>query len=133
MVSLTSIPGKILEQIIKQSLCKHLENNAVITRSQNRCVKNESCQTSLITLFFYKGTSVVDGGNAIDIIYIQYSKAFDKVSHYILTCKLTRCGLDRTVIRWTHSCLQSCTQRVVINVYFSCKSLLIIKDKYFPS
>ena len=33
-VNLTSIPGKILEQIIKQPLCKHLENNAVITRSQ---------------------------------------------------------------------------------------------------
>ena len=37
-VSLTSIPGKILEQIIKQSLCKHLENNAVITRSQHRLI-----------------------------------------------------------------------------------------------
>ena len=47
-VSLTSIPGKILEQIVKWLLCKHLENNAVITRSQHRFVRNKSCQTNLI-------------------------------------------------------------------------------------
>ena len=50
-VSLISIPGKILEQIIKWSLCKHLENKAVITRSQNGFVKNKSCQTNLISFW----------------------------------------------------------------------------------
>ena len=50
-ISLTSIPGKILEQIIKWSLCKHLENNTVITRSQHGFVKSKSCQTNLISFF----------------------------------------------------------------------------------
>ncbi|KAF7248208.1 hypothetical protein EYD10_06075 [Varanus komodoensis] len=40
-VSLTLIPGKILEHIIKQSVCKYLENNAVITRSQHGFHKNK--------------------------------------------------------------------------------------------
>ena len=101
-VSLTSIPGKILEKIIKQSLCKHLESNAMITRSQHGFVKNKSCQTNLIT-FFDQVTSQIDRGKAVDVIYLDFSKAFENMSHDILISKLTRCGLDRTTLRWIHS------------------------------
>ena len=94
-VRLTSIPGKILEQIAKRSLCKHLENNAVITRSQRRFVKNKSSPTNLI-LFFDQVTSLIDRRNAVDIVYLDFSKAFNKVSHEILISKVTRCGLDRS-------------------------------------
>ena len=50
-VNLTSIPGKFLEQIIKSSFCKHLENNALITINQHGFIKNKSCQTNLISCF----------------------------------------------------------------------------------
>ena len=65
--SLISIPGKILEHIIKWTLCKHLENNAVITRSQHGFVKNKSCQTNLIS-FFDQVTSLIDKGNAAGVV-----------------------------------------------------------------
>ena len=103
-VSLTSIPGKILEQIIKQSLCKHLENHAAITRSQHVFVKNKSCQTNLIS-FFDRVTSPMDKGNAVDIIFLDFSKAFGKVPHDILISKVNRCGLDRPSVRWIHNWL----------------------------
>ena len=86
-VSLTSIPRKILEQIAKWSLCKHLENNAVITRSQHGFVKNKSCQSNLVS-FFDQVTSLVDGGNVVDITYLDFSKAFGKAPHIILIGKL---------------------------------------------
>ena len=66
-VTLTSIPGKTLEQIIRKSVCQHLANNAMIMRSQHGCVKNKSCQTNLISCSDW-GTSLVDCGNAVDII-----------------------------------------------------------------
>ena len=94
-VSLTSITSKILEQIVKRSLCKHLENKAVITRSQHGFVKNKSCQTNLIS-FFDEVNSLIDRWNAVNIVYLDFSKAFDKVSHDILISKLTMCGLDKS-------------------------------------
>ena len=95
-VSLTSIPGRTLEQIVKKSLCQHLENNAVIPRSQHGLVQNTSCQMNLIS-FLDRGTSLVDCGDAVDIIYLDFSKAFDKVSHDLLINKLAKSGLSEVV------------------------------------
>ena len=92
LVNLTSISGKTLEQIIKQSLCNHLENYAITTRSQHGFGKNKSSQTNLIT--FLLG-NFPDRWNAVDIIYHDFSNASDKVPNDILTRKLIRCGLDK--------------------------------------
>ncbi|CAM4648439.1 unnamed protein product [Caretta caretta] len=79
-VSLISVPRKIMEQIIKQSICKHLEDNKVINNSQSGFVKNKYCQTNLIA-FFDRVTSLVDGGEVVDVVYLDFRKAFDTVSH----------------------------------------------------
>uniref|UniRef100_A0A803SSL5 Reverse transcriptase domain-containing protein n=1 Tax=Anolis carolinensis TaxID=28377 RepID=A0A803SSL5_ANOCA len=113
-VSLTSIPGKILEKIIKEVVCKHLETDAVIANSQHGFTKNKSCQTNLIS-FFDRVTSWVDTGNAVDVAYLDFSKAFDKVPHNLLANKLVKCGLDKTTVRWICNWLSERTQRVLTN------------------
>ncbi|PKU43488.1 rna-directed dna polymerase from mobile element jockey-like [Limosa lapponica baueri] len=58
---------------------------------------------------------VITRWRAADVIYLDFSKAFDTVSHNILIRKLRKCGLDEGAVRWIESWLCDRTQRVVIN------------------
>jgi len=60
-------------------------------------------------------TSWVDEGRAADVVYLDFSKAFDTVSHNIFTGKLRKCGLDEWTMRWTENWLNGRAQRVVIS------------------
>jgi len=59
--------------------------------------------------------SWVDEGRAVDVVYLDFSKAFDTVSRNILLGKLRKCGLDEWSVRWIENWLNGRTQRVVIS------------------
>ncbi|CAM5124608.1 unnamed protein product [Natator depressus] len=103
-----------MEQVLKESILKHLEERKVIRNSQHGFTKGKSCLTNLIA-FYDEITGSVDGGKAVDMLFLDFSKAFDRVSHSILASKLKKYGLDEWTIRWTESWLDCRAQRVVIN------------------
>ncbi|CAM4456862.1 unnamed protein product [Caretta caretta] len=113
-VSLTSVPGKIMEQVFKESILKHLHERKVIRNSQHGFTKGRSCLTNLIA-FYDEITGSVDEGKAVDVLFLDFSKAFDTVSHSILVSKLRKYGLDECTIRWVESWLDCRAQRIVIN------------------
>ncbi|GAB0202736.1 mitochondrial enolase superfamily member 1 [Grus japonensis] len=49
------------------------------------------------------------------VIYLDFSKAFDTISHSILLEKLVAHGLDRCTLRWVKNWLEGRAQRVVVN------------------
>ncbi|KAK4818143.1 hypothetical protein QYF61_006742, partial [Mycteria americana] len=106
-VSLTSVPGKVMEQIILSAITRHVENNQGIKPSQHGFRKGRSCLTNLISFY--------DKGKAVDVVYLDFSKAFDTVSHSILLEKLAAYGLDRCTLRWVKNWLDGRAQRVVVN------------------
>ena len=64
--------------------------------------------------FYNDMTGCVDEGRAVDVVYLDFSKAFDTVSHDILLGKLRKCGLDEWSVKWIENWLSGRTQRVVI-------------------
>ncbi|CAM5171714.1 unnamed protein product [Natator depressus] len=103
-----------MEQVLKKSVLKHLEERKVIRNSQHGFTKGKSCLTNLIA-FYDEITGSVDERKAVDVLFLDFSKAFDTVSQSILASKLTKYGLDEWTIRWIESWLDCRDQRVVIN------------------
>uniref|UniRef100_A0A8B9CEL4 Reverse transcriptase domain-containing protein n=1 Tax=Anser brachyrhynchus TaxID=132585 RepID=A0A8B9CEL4_9AVES len=113
-VSLTSVPGKLMEQIILSVITRHLQGNQAIRPSQHGFMKGRSCLTNLIS-FYDQVTHLVDEGKAVDVVYLDFSKAFDTVSHNILLKKLAARGLDWRTLCWVKNWLDGLAQRVVVN------------------
>ncbi|GAB0181772.1 mitochondrial enolase superfamily member 1 [Grus japonensis] len=83
----------MVEQLILGVINKHVEEKKVIGSGQHGFTKGKSCLTNLIA--FYNGmTCWVDEGRAVGVVYLDFSKAFDTISHNILISKLRKCGLD---------------------------------------
>ena len=92
-VSLTSVLEKVMEQLVLGAISEQLEEEKVIRNSQHGFTKGKSCLTKFID--FYDGiTSWVDAERAVDVIYLDFIKAFDTVSHNIQIRKLRKCGID---------------------------------------
>ncbi|CAM5153079.1 unnamed protein product [Eretmochelys imbricata] len=103
-----------MEQVLKESILKHLEERKVIRNSHHGFTKGKSCLTHLIA-FYDEIIGSVNEGKAVDMLFLDFSKAFDMVSHSILASKLKTYGLDEWTIRWIESRLGHRAQWVVIN------------------
>ncbi|KAK4817907.1 hypothetical protein QYF61_002390 [Mycteria americana] len=104
----------LMEQIILSAITRHVENNQGIKPSQHGFRKGRSCLTNLIS-FYDKVTRLMDEGKAVDVVYLDFSKAFDMVSHSILLEKLAAHGLDGCTLCWVKNWLDGQAQRVVVN------------------
>ncbi|KAK4827430.1 hypothetical protein QYF61_017868 [Mycteria americana] len=108
-VSLTSVPGRIME-VILGVIEKHLRDNAAIGHSQCGFMRGKSCLINLIS-FYDKVTHLVVQGKPVDVVAWDFSKAFDTVSHSILLDKMSSTQLDKSIIRWVSNWLKG----VIVN------------------
>ena len=79
-ISLTLVLWKVMEWIILGSIMDQLKANQGIRPSQNGLTNGRSCLTNLIS-FYDRVTCLMEEGKAVDVIYLDFSKAFDTVPH----------------------------------------------------
>jgi hypothetical protein len=112
-VSLTSTICKILESIIRDKVMKYLQLNKLIVPSQHGFVPNKACVTNLLeTLDII--TDSINKGYSVDLVLLDFAKAFDKVSHVKLIQKLEAYGVNSILVKWIKSFLTGRKQRVII-------------------
>ena len=112
-VSITSVAGRIFEQIIKDKLMEFLEENGLLRDSQFGFRKGRSCASNLIIFWDYI-TEQLDKGYSIDVILLDLAKAFDKVSHKKLIHKLKCKGITGKLLAWITNWLKNRKQGVVL-------------------
>jgi len=107
-----------MERIIKNSLVEHLTRNKIINDTQHGFMKGKSCLTNLLD-FLEAVYEKLDRGKAVDIIYLDFAKAFDKVPHMRLAAKLEACGIGGNVLRWIKNWLFNRRQKVGVRGQYS--------------
>jgi len=107
-----------MESILKEHIVQYLENCSIITTSQHGFQKGRSCLTNLLSHLNYV-TGIYDSGKPIDVIYLDFSKAFDKVPHHRLLVKLKGLGFHDAILDWIKDWLIDRKQRVVLNNGYS--------------
>jgi ribonuclease P/MRP protein subunit RPP40 len=113
-ISLTSVIGKFLESIIAEQITKYLDDNKLIRETQHGFRRHRSCLTNLLE-FFHSMLLEYDKNRAVDIIYLDFKKAFDKVPHGRLMRKVRDIGITGKLACWIEDWLSNREQRVVIN------------------
>lgn len=117
-VSLTSIPCKILEGILRDKIMNHLIQNRLINEAQHGFVKSKSCVTNLLETMDFISMAISNGEN-VDVLYTDFAKAFDSVPHRRLLLKLESYGIKGKLLEWIKSYLSQRKHRVVMGEFLS--------------
>jgi len=117
--------GKILEAIIKDKLLGHLTLHSLVNASQHGFLPRKSCLTNLLEFLEYV-THAVDSGKPVDVIYLDFQKAFDKVPRARLLNKLLAHRIYGKILQWIGEWLKGRQRRVVLNGNVSSWLLYVI-------
>ncbi|GAB0192621.1 mitochondrial enolase superfamily member 1 [Grus japonensis] len=88
---------------------KHFQAHEIkkITRTnQHELTKGKSCSINLIN-FYVEVIGLVEEGRAVDLVYLDFSKTDDTVSHKILLEKVLKSELDEQTVRWIENWLNA--------------------------
>ena len=99
-MSLTSQCSKLMEAIIRDEIVEYLEASKLLNDSQHGFRAGRSCLKNML-VFLDKVTEWVDNGDAVDVVFLDLAKAFDKVPHQRLLLKLSSLGIGGKLFEWT--------------------------------
>ena len=112
-VSVTSATCKVAERLLANHITSYLEDNGLLSSRQFGFRKGRSTEDQLL-LSYGKIAKEVDSGKVVDAVYLDYSKAFDVLSHRILLDKAESLGFSPQVLSWIRCFLSNRTMQVSV-------------------
>ena len=103
-----------MESVIKDAVLEHLAAYNLLNLSQFGFLPKRSCVSNLLH-FLDKVTHDIDDGHNVDVIYLDFQKAFDKVPLHRLMLKTKSLGVSGNCANWIDAWLSGRSQRVVVN------------------
>ncbi len=103
-----------MERTVRDAIVRHMEENNLFTIHQHGFRKGHSCVTQLIEVLD-QWTEALDQSESIDVIFLDFKKAFDTVPHKRLLLKLKGYKIEDKIIKWVEKFLENRLPRVVIN------------------
>ena len=113
-ISITSVVSKLMESIVRDTIMAHMMKNNLITDNQHGFVAGRNCITQLLVCLD-DWTRVMESSEEFDVIYTDFSKAFDSVAHERLLVKLQNNGIKGDLLQWIRSFLSGRPQCVNVN------------------
>lgn len=117
-VSLTSVTCKLFEHIIAKHILRFLDQNTLLYPYQHGFRTGLSTVTQLIETI-HDFAAAVDIRQQVDVVCVDFAKAFDKVPHVQLIFKLRNAGINELVIKWIEAYLTNRTQVVKLDGHVS--------------
>ena len=112
-VSLTAVCSKVLEHIVHSNIMKNFDRYSILTDKQHGFRSKHSTESQLI-LTTHDLAHSLNSKSQVDMIIMDFSKAFDVVPHNRLLNKLNRYGIHSRTHAWITSFLKHRVQRVVV-------------------
>ena len=113
-ISLTCIACKVMEKFVRDAVIEHLLGNNLISPHQHGFLPGRSTGSQLLECL-ENWSKLLEEGSSVDIIYLDFRKAFDAVPHQRLLRKLQAYGIRGKILRWIEAFLTDRKQRVVLN------------------
>ena len=98
-IALLSCISKILESLIDDHLREHLLGVNFLSPLQHGFRPVHSCTTNLL-LAVDSWTKLMEAKHKVDVVYLDFAKAFDRVDHLILLNKVYSCGIRGDLYTW---------------------------------
>ena len=112
-ISITSIFARLFEKILKKHMTGHLDRNKIISEHQHGFRKGKSVETQMLECV-NDWTNTTDKDRFTDVVYFDFSKAFDRVSHPKLLYKLRALGFHNQTVNWLEKFLLQRTFQVKV-------------------
>ena len=117
-ISLTSAICRTLEKILQNKIIHHLTENLLLSKSQHGFLPYRSTLSLHLNLMDDL-TTELSKKKYVDMLYLDFSKAFDRVSHEKLIHCLTKYKIDIRILNWLKDYLSSRSQRTIVENIFS--------------